>query len=122
VHPVVIGRKALPLLSSPARGLLVWTETQGAGCYPSDQESTVLAAVRWSWNICIQYHSPDNDRTRLARVVHVSGQVLYCSCLGLVVGGYQLTASIHFEILPLEDGGGVFLLNVGSHLPDYTVT
>ena len=54
--------------------------------------------------------------------VHVSGQVLCCSRRGLVVGGYQRTASIHFEVLPLEDGGGVVLLNVGSHPPVYTVT
>jgi len=91
--------------------------TEKAQCLNSD-----LAAVRWTWTICIQYDSPDNDGTRLARVVHASGQVLCCSRRGLVVGGYQRTVSIHFEVLPLEYGGGVFLLNIGSHLPDNTVT
>jgi len=64
----------------------------------------------------------DNDGTRLARVVPASGQVLCCSRRGLVVGGYRHSASIQFEVLPREDGGGAFFLNVGSHLHDHTVT
>jgi hypothetical protein len=55
-------------------------------------------------------------------VVHASGQVLCYSRRGLVVGGCEHIATILVEVLPLEDGGGVFLLNVGRHLPDDTVT